>query len=413
MSPLHIVYLCHYFPPEPGAPSARGMEMAREWRAEGHRVSVITCFPNHPTGVVPPSYRGRRYLLEDMDGIEVHRVWTYATPNKGFLRKTLGHLVFPVTAIAQGLPRINRPDVVLTSSPTLFSGIAGWFLSRRFRVPFILDVRDLWPAAIVELGMLKHGSLPVRLLEGLEMFLYRQASRVVVVTNSFQETLARRGLPPEKVHVITNGVDPRLYSPQSTDNGFRSELGLSGKFVVQYAGAHGISHALHVLLEVARAVPEAHFLFVGDGAVRDDLIEQAKQMDLGNVTFAPSQTKERMPEVYAAADICLVPLRDVPLFETFIPSKMFEIMACGRPIVASVAGEAAGILQASGAAVVVPPEDAPAIAQAIRALQSDHERRSSLAAAGRSFAVANYDRRQLARRYLAILRSVAGEGIAQ
>ena len=406
---MHILYVCHYFPPEPGAPSARGMETVQAWKAAGHDVSVVTCFPNHPTGVVPESYRGRRYMREVVDGVTVHRVWTYATPNKGFVKKTLSHLFFTIMAVLQGLGRVTRPDVVVTSSPTLFSGLAGWFMSRWFKVPFVFEVRDLWPAAIVALGMLKEGSLPVRLLEKLEMFLYRRAARVVVVTHAFKDALVARGLPADKVVVITNGVDPQRYIPMPIQTDFRAELGLKDEFVVQYAGAHGVSHALHVLIDVAKVMPDVHFLFVGDGAAKDDLIHRVQSQALTNVTFVPSQPKQRMPEVYATADVCLVPLRNIQLFETFIPSKMFEIMASGRPIVASVAGEAANILRDSGGAIVVPPEDSDGIAAAIRSLQRDATLRAELGAKGRAFVMEHYDRKQLARRYLAVLEQACAQ----
>lgn len=388
--------------------------MARQWRAEGHRVSVLTCFPNHPTGVVPQPYRRRRYLKEEVDGLEVHRVWTYATPNRGFIRKILSHLLFSVMAVLQGMPKLERPDVVVCSSPTLFSAFSAWLISRLFGSPFVMEVRDLWPAAIVELGVLKEGSPAVRALESLEMFLYRQAAKVVVVTHSFREVLVGRGVPPEKLTVITNGVDPERYRPGPRANDFRSQVGLGDAFVVLYAGAHGMSHALHVILGVAREMavtaPDCRFVFVGDGAEKDRLVRQVEEWGLENVLFLPSQPAERMPAVYTSADVCLVPLRKVFLFSYFIPSKMFEILACARPIVASLDGEAAAILRDSGGAIVVPPEDGVGIAAAIEQLRADSKLADEMGRRGREYVLKHFDRRELAGRYLTLLMAAASQG---
>ena len=402
---MKIGILSHYFWPELGAPSARLLELGREWVARGHEVSVVTNFPNHPTGVVPEAYRGKSFLIENVDGIRVIRCRTYATPNQGFVRRTFGHLFFMTQAVWQGLAPLRGVDVLIGSSPTLFAVVAAWVLSRRLGVPFVFEVRDLWPAIFAELGVLRN-RLILRLLEGLEMFLYRQSGAVVTVTRGFAEDIERRGIDGAKIHFIPNGVDLDAFQPGPPNSELLARLGLSGRFVVLYCGAHGISHALESVLDAAerlRTDPIVHFLFVGEGAEKARLVEEARRRGLANVSFRPGVPREQVPALYRSADVCLVPLRRVPLFRAFIPSKMFEILACGRPIVASVEGEAARILEESGAALVVPPEDATLLAESICRLRVDVALRETLTRRGPPFVAERYDRSELAAHYLEVL----------
>ncbi|HET7290787.1 MAG TPA: glycosyltransferase family 4 protein [Vicinamibacteria bacterium] len=410
---MKIGLVSHYFWPEVGAPSARLLEMGRVWAARGHRVVAVTNFPNHPTGLVPAAYAEaaqRGFMLETVEGIEVARCRTYATPNRGFVKKTLGHLVFMVQSARQGRAPLAGADAVVASSPTLFSAVGAWWLARRLGAPFVIEVRDLWPGIFTELGVIRQRGL-IRALEGLELLLYRRSAAVVTVTHGFAANIVGRGIEAAKVHVIPNGVDLGAFALGPPDAALLARLGLSGKFVVLYCGAHGISHALGRILEVAerlRSDARLHFLFVGEGAEKDALEAAARAKGLANVSFHPAVGREQVAAFYRSADVCLVPLRDVPLFRTFIPSKMFEILACGRPIVASLAGEAAEILLASGAALVTPPEDVPAIAAAITRLAAEPALARELEARGRPFVADRYDREALALRYLALL-----EGLAQ
>jgi nucleoside-diphosphate-sugar epimerase/glycosyltransferase involved in cell wall biosynthesis len=407
---VKIAILSHYFWPEMAAPSARLLELGRAWLAQGHQVSVVTNFPNHPTGVIPESYRGRGFQIEDVQGLRVIRCRTYATPNRGLLKKTLSHFVFMVQSVVQATSALRGVDVLVASSPTLFSVVSAWVISRRLGVPFIFEVRDLWPAIFVDLGIIR-SRVVIRCLEWMELFLYRRSAAVVTVTRAFARDIRERGIDPAKVHVIFNGVDLEAFAPGARDPELLANLGLTGKFVVLYCGAHGISHALNRILDVAALVrgdPRIHFLFVGEGAEKDDLVERAASLDLANVTFRPGVPREQVPALYRSADVCLVPLRNIPLFRSFVPSKMFEILACAEPILASVEGEAAEILTASGAALVVPPEDVEALAQAIVHLADDPPLRAALAARGRPFVAAHFDRLTLAHRYLQILERAAG-----
>jgi colanic acid biosynthesis glycosyl transferase WcaI len=402
---LFITYICHYFPPEPAAPAARVHEFARAWVQSGHHVSVITTFPNHPVGRIPAAYRGRGWTTEYMDGIRVLRCWLYAVPNRGVGRRGLDHLSFMVTAVLFGLPRLGQVDVVIASSPTLFSAAAGWLIARLRRVPFVLEVRDLWPDAIVSLGLMRPG-LAVRALEKLARFLYRQAAHIVVVTEAFADRLVDQGVPRAKLAVIVNGADTRLFSPATDGTPTRTKLALDGRFVVAYIGSHGLSHGLSAVLEAAAAQPDVTYVLVGDGADRERLLAERDRRQLANVIMRASVAKSEVPGLYAAADVCLVPLRDVPLFEAFIPSKLFEVLAAGRPVIGAVRGEARQILERSGGALLVEPERPDQLVQAVERLRAEPELRATLSRNGRAFAEQHYSRESLAARYLELLQRI-------
>ncbi|MBI3795120.1 MAG: glycosyltransferase family 4 protein [Nitrospinae bacterium] len=405
---MKIAVITHYYSPETGAPSARLSEMSREWVRNGHQVTVVTNFPNHPTGEIHKGYEGKSFMVETLDGVRVVRCRTLATPNKGLVFKTLAHLYFMVMSVFQGKQEIAGCDVIIVSSPTLFSVVGAWWLGLRLGIPYVFDVRDLWPGIFVELGVLKNRFV-IWGLERLELFLYNKSSAVVTVTRAFKADIANRGVPETKIHFVPNGVDVARYaaSPKSTELAMR--LGLEGKFIVLYCGAHGISHALGKIVDTAELLKgdrDVHFLFVGDGAEREQLIARTKQRGLGNVTFLPSQAKDEIPRFYNLADVCLVPLRNIPMFRTFIPSKMFEIMGCERPIVASVEGESEEIFRLAESAIVVPPEDSAAIARGIITLKGDSALGRRMGASGRRYVVANFSRELLARNYLDVFAGV-------
>jgi glycosyltransferase involved in cell wall biosynthesis len=405
---MRVLVVCHYFPPEIGAPQTRLSELARAWARAGDKVTVLTGMPNHPTGVVPEDYRGRVRVTEEVDGYRIVRTWLYATPNTGMLKKTLGHLSFMVTSLALGLRRTGRADVVVVSSPTFFSVFSAWALARWKRAALVVEVRDLWPAIFVELGVLQNRRV-IRLLEALELATYRAAAAVVVVSEGFRDDLLRRGVPAGKVHVIPNGAEMGRFSQQAGDkSSTRAELGASsGETLVLYVGAHGISHGLETVAEAAAklAGEPIHFAFVGEGAHKERLRARVRELGLNNVTLFPGVARDQIPGLLAAADICLVPLRDVPLFSSFIPSKMFEYMAASKAVVGSVRGEPARILQAAGA-VVVEPEHSSALADAVRDLAADPERRAAMGRQGREYVAAHFDRAKLADRYRSVLAQV-------
>lgn len=401
---LHILFLSDNFAPETNAPATRLHEHAREWVALGHRVTVVTGAPNFPEGKVYPGYENRLYQRETVDGIDVVRVKTYISPNRGFAGRILDYLSFMVSGGVAALFQ-ERPDVVVATSPQFFTSVAGWAVAALRRRPFVFELRDLWPDSIQAVGAMR-APLALRALERLELFLYRRASRVVSVTRSFRDNLGRRGIEREKVAVVRNGVDLARYAPQPRDAQLARELGVEGKFVVGYLGTHGMAHALHRVLEAATALhdrTDIHFLFVGAGAARDALVEQARELGLSNVSFHASVPKEAMPRVWSLCDVGLVHLKREELFTTVIPSKIFECFGMGVPVLfAGPAGEGAGIVEEHQAGVVVPAEDPAALAEVVTRLADNRTELARLAANARAAAPA-FDRRTGARRMVEVL----------
>lgn len=410
---MRVTIVCHFFLPESGAPPARVSSLAREWTRLGHQVTVLTGFPNHPTGVVPPEYRGQRLLIEQCDGYRVVRTWVYPAASEAFWRKNLNHLSFAASALLIGAPRLGGSDIIVVSSPTLLSALSAQLLASITRVPLVLDVRDLWPAAVEALGVVQGAWVlaPFRLLESL---LYRWASKIVVVTEGFRDVLRARGIPAQKLEVIPNGVDVVQLGPRQRSRQLAESLGVQDRFIVAYVGTVGRSQGLRIVPEAARLLLSDRrilFLVVGDGAEREPLRAEAGR--LANVRFVPGVERAQVTAMYDLADVLLVSMRDVPLFRSFIPSKIFEYFAAGRPVIAAVAGETADIMRRSGAGIVVGPEDAPALASALRQLVDDPGLCEHLAGEGPRFVAQHYDRRLLAQRYEVVLRSVLARGDGQ
>jgi glycosyltransferase involved in cell wall biosynthesis len=415
---VKILIVTHYFPPEIGAPQARLSGLAAAWAADGDEVTVLTGMPNHPTGVIPPQYRGAIRCRERRDGYRVLRTWLYATPNEGVARKTLGHLSFMASSVLLGARASGPADVVVVSSPTFFSIGAGWALARLKRARLVVEIRDLWPAIFTELGVLTSRPL-IRLLERLELAAYAAADTVIVVSDGFRTNLISRGVPAGKVHTIRNGVDPGEFEPGTpADEKLRASLGAGpGDCLVLYAGTHGISQGLTSVADAAAQLtgtqlngtqpdgdPPVRFAFVGEGADKARLEQRVADGGLGHVALRPGVPHEQVPALLAAADICLVPLRDVPLFSSFIPSKMFECLAAGKAVVGALAGEAAQILREAGGCIV-PPGDSAALAEAVRALAADPGRRQEMGRQGRCYVEKYFDRGTLARLYRKLLGS--------
>ena len=367
---MRILFLSDNFPPESNAPATRLYEHAIRWVRDGHEVTVITCAPNFPEGKLYAGYTNRWRHVELIDGIRVVRVKTYITANEGFLKRTLDYMSFMVMGFGMGLFE-RRPDVVVATSPQFFCAIGGWALSVVRWRPFVFELRDLWPASIVAVGAMRR-SLTIRLLERVELFLYHRAATIIPVTQSFREDLVARGVDRAKIHVVINGVDLERYEPRPRDLGLAKDFGLEGKFIVGYVGTHGMAHALDkVLLAAERLLeePGIAFFFAGSGADRARVERIVSERNLHNVRLIPRQPKERMPALWSLCDVALVPLRDSPVFATVIPSKIFESMGMGVPIMMSLPeGEATAIIRIADAGVCVPPEDPEALAEALKRL---------------------------------------------
>ena len=407
---MKVLFISDNFPPEVNAPASRTYEHAIRWVADGAEITVITCAPNFPKGEVHAGYQNSWRTVEHVDGIRVVRVKSYITGNEGFTLRILDYVSFMLSAFFFGLFE-KRPDVVVGTSPQFFAAVGAWILSVAKWRPFVFELRDLWPASIVTVGAMKKG-FAIRLLEKLELFLYRRAAAIVSVTESFSDDLARRGIDRSKISIVRNGVDLSRYQPQPVSAEMARELDVEDKFVVAYLGTHGLAHALGNVLLAAdrlRGEPGIAFLFVGHGAEKEQLQLSAKEMDLPNVRFHDSVAKEQMPDVWSVCDVALVHLKNDPVFATVIPSKIFEAFGMGKPVmIVQPDGEAADIIRAAGAGEWVPPEDPERLAAAVVDWFTDEQKRLRCTENSRN-AAKEHSRDRLASEMITLLKHVAAE----
>ena len=405
---MHILFLSHYFPPEVNAPATRTYEHCREWVKAGHEVTVISCVPHHPMGKAYPGYRNRLFQSERKDGIRAIKVLTYITANEGFLKRTFNYVFYMVMAIVVA-PFLARADVVISTSPQFFNGLAGYFVSRLKRCPWVLEIRDLWPESILAVGAIQNRRV-IAALEWVERFVYRKADHIVPVTNAFRQHIIARGGASERITVIRNGVDLALFKPAECDEAFARKIGVAGKFVASYVGTHGMAHGLDTILEAAdrlRDNPRIVFLLVGDGAERARIEAKARTMNLPNVVMLGQQPKAMMPAIWSVSDVSLVLLRKLDLFKTVIPSKIFESMAMKRPIILGVEGESREIIEEGSAGLCIEPENAGELAAALLRLAGDPQEYARMQESGYRFVCEQFDRTVSARRYLGVLEGVA------
>ncbi len=406
MASVRILFLTDNFPPEVNAPASRTFEHCREWVKAGHKVTVITCAPNFPKGQVFDGYRNRLWQRETVEGIEVIRVWSYITANEGFVRRILDYQSYMVSAFLASL-FVGRVDLIVGTSPQFFTACAAYAASVFKRTPYVFELRDLWPETIKAVGAMK-SSFAIDMLEKLELFLYRKAATVVSVTQSFKANLIRRGIEGSKIEVITNGVDLSQFTPRPKDPELTAKLGLEGKFVAGYIGTHGLCQGLETLVEAADRLRGSGivFLFLGDGARKQHLRELAAQRGIENVLFIDSVPKAEVPRYWSILDVSVIHLQKADLFTTVIPSKLFESMGMGLPILHGVAGESADIVREEGVGIPFEPENTDELCAALTRLREHPEELAAFRARCLE-AAQHYDRTNLAMRMLKILEGVA------
>ena len=409
---MKILFLTENYPPETNAAANRVHERAKFWSDWGHEVTVITCVPNFPKGRIHDGYKNRWYQSEVMDGIKVVRVKTFINPNEGVILRMLDFLSFMVTGFFASLVQ-RRPDVVVATSPQFFTAVAGWMVGLCRRRPFVLELGDIWPASIVAVGAMQE-SILIRILERLELFLYRRSNAIVALTPSFKKNLVNRGIDGNKISIVINGVDTSRFQRSPRDDVLAAEWGLSDSFVIGYIGTHGMAHGLSNVLDTAAHLDgneHVKFLFVGDGAERDGLISQAADRNLDNVLFVSSQPREKVPNIWSVCDVALVHLRDTEVFSEVIPSKIFEAMAMGLPILlVTPQGIASYIVLSTRSGLWVPAEKPAELANLAASLAG---RKRLLAMLGRNGEKASgrFSRKRQAEEMLQILEiSAAGWG---
>jgi glycosyltransferase involved in cell wall biosynthesis len=416
---LRLLFLSHYFPPEGNAPATRIHAFARRWvkRPEGAiATTVITCAPNVPDGKVYDGYRNRLSQRETVDGIDVIRVWTWLAPNAGTAKRIVNFVSYMVSATIRSL-FLRRPDVVIATSPQFFCGWAGVLVSWLRWSPFILEIRDIWPESIVAVGAMRKGRA-VRLLEWLELRMYASANRIVTVGEGYRRQLVAKGVPEDRISIVTNGIDRERLRPTPPDPSLLARYNPDGRFVCSYIGTVGMAAGLEVVVGAAERLKrdgrrDVRFLVVGDGATRESLAGQVVAAGLGDlVTVTGRQPKELMNAFLSISDCCLVHLRKTDLFETVLPSKIFEAAALERPIVLGVGGFAADLIRETGCGICIEPENDAELLAAIDRLRADPSLRADLGGRGREILSRRYDIDRLADDYATIVHRVRADWIA-
>lgn len=396
-----------------GAPSARASELARHWSRAGHEVSVLTGFPNHPTGVVPEAWkpRLRRLIYNEKAGdVDIFRTWLWPLPNRKPHERMRNYASFCISAALRGLT-LPRPDIVVGSSPQLLVALAAWWIAFVRRIPFVFEVRDLWPESLTAVGVGGEHSLLHRSLATIAKFLYEHADRIVVVTPAFKDHLIHRwNVPPEKIVIVENGVETEMFLPSAPEvrAALRHELGADSNFIVCYIGTMGMAHGLETLLGAASTFrqqqPDVLFLLIGEGAEKERIKSLAHSLSLTNVRILDQQPRERIPAFIAASDACLVLLKKADIFKTVIPTKMLEFMSCASPVILGVDGQAREIVEEANAGIAIEPESDGALVEAIRSLEADRGMTRELGQKGREYILQNFSRARTAEKYINVLQ---------
>ncbi len=356
---MHILFITDNFPPEVNAPASRTFEHCREWVRAGHKLTIITCAPNFPSGKVFNGYKNKLWQTEEIEGMHVVRVWSFITANSGFVKRILDYISFMLPAVLASF-FVRKPDLVIGTSPQFFTVCAAYLVSRIKRIPFVFELRDIWPESIKAVGAM-NDSIVIKLLEKIELFLYRKAELIISVTHTFKKTLIDRGVEAEKIKVITNGVDISRFSKADKDISLVSQFELQGKFVAGYVGTHGMAHHLETILDAALIAQENNddirFLLLGNGARKQELVELAEKMGLTNIIFIDSVPKDDVARYWTLLDVSIIHLKKIDLFASVIPSKLFECMAMGIPVLHGVLGESAEIVENNQMGFVFEPEN--------------------------------------------------------
>lgn len=370
---MRILFLSDNFPPEVNAPATRTYEHVKEWVKIGHDVTVITCFPNFPQGKIYEGYKNFFYKKESVDGIKVIRVWSYIAENKGFVKRTIDYISYSITAFIIGL--FIKTDIIIATSPQFFTALSGRALSSFKNIPWIMEVRDIWPESIRVVGAMKENFI-LRYFEWQEKRCYRSAKKIVVVTDSFKKNLMSKSVDPNKIIVIKNGVDRKLFAPKEKNERILSDLGLKEKKIVAYIGTHGLAHKLDFILQCAselRNNSNWHFLFIGSGAEKHNLLQLKNKLSLDNVTFIDPVSKNMVSDYISIIDVALINLKKADLFKTVLPSKIFENACMEKPILLGVEGEAKDLIEFYGAGLCFNPEDSVDFCNKLGSLLNNQE----------------------------------------
>lgn len=402
---MKILFITDNFTPEVNAPATRTYEHVKEWIKEDNvEVTIITCAPNFPHGKVYEGYKNKLYQKEYIDGIEVIRVWSYITSNSGFVKRVLDYISFGLMAFFVGL--FKKHDLVIATSPQFFTTWAAWGLSKIKRKPWIFELRDLWPESIKTVGAMKQGKV-IDILEKIELGLYKSCNKVVAVTDAFKTNIINRGIDGSKIEVVTNGSNVELFSPREKNQELLEKLGFKDKFIVGYIGTHGMAHSLDFIVRSISKIDDEsiHFLFIGDGAMKQKVLDIAKELNIKNTTFLNPIKKDEVPDYLGICDVSLAPLKKEDNFKTVIPSKIFEASAMLKPTLLGVEGQAQEIIETHNAGLCFEPENEKDFLEKVYILKNDVEKYKELQKGCEELA-REYDRKRLAKKMLDIIKEI-------
>ena len=406
---MKILFLTHYYTPEGNAPASRVSALAERWVKDGHDVTVLTCAPNVPDGVVYQGYKNKLCQTEVINGVKVVRVWTYIAANKGTTRRIINFVSYMLTAFVRGL-FMKRPDVMIATSPQFFCGWTGVLLRTFKRIPFVLEIRDIWPESIMAVGA-KFPPVLMKIISAMEKMMYKSAGHIVTVGQGYVEKLKERGIAENKISVVMNGVDRTLFYPRERNEQLLKEHSLEGKFICSYIGTIGMACALNTAIDCAeilqnRGYDNIKIVLIGDGAVREELEQQTKSKGLKNVVFIGRRPKQEIPDWIASSDINLVHLKKTSLFSTVMPSKIFESAGCARPILMGVDGFARSLVENAKMAISIEPENAEKMADALIKASESPTMLKELGENGYKNIAEKYDRDIQAKNYISILSNI-------
>lgn len=403
---MKLLFLSDNFPPESNAPASRTYEHCKEWVKEGIEVTVITCNPNFPFGKVYDGYKNKLYQTEMIDGIKIIRVWSYMTENKGAIKRILDYVSYAIGAFIAGL--FVKTDLIIATSPQLFTALGGCALAKVRRKPWIFELRDLWPEGIKDTGAIKNKKI-LNFLTKMELCLYRKATHIITVTKGLKENLSSRGIEENKIDVVTNGANLELFRPREKNQTILNELGLCDKFIFGYIGTHGLAHGLEFIIDSIKEINDEriHFLFIGTGAKKDAVVALAERLQLTNVTFLDPVAKSEVADSISVIDVALIPLTKTDIHTSLIPSKIFESAAMLKPILLGVEGEAADIVKRHNAGLVFESENKKDFLEGVEKISSNDVLYEELQKGSAELAE-EFDRKRLASKMLKILNKVEG-----
>ena len=402
---MRILFITDNFPPEVNAPATRTYEHCKEWiKNKNVEITVLTCTPNFPHGKVYNGYKNKFFQKENMEGINVIRIWSYITSNSGFIRRVLDYTSFAFMAFIVGL--FQKHDIIIATSPQFFTTWSAWGLSKIKRKPWIFELRDLWPESIKTVGAMKQGKI-INTLEKIELGLYKSCDKVVAVTDAFKTNLINRGIDSKKIEVVTNGSNIELFFPILKDKELLNKLNLQDKFIVGYIGTHGMAHSLDFIVKSIAKIKDTtiHFVFIGDGAMKQTIVDMANELKLENITFLDSISKEEVPKYLSICDVSLAPLKKEENFKTVIPSKIFEASAMAKPTLLGVEGQAKEIIEKYNAGLCFEPENTNDFLEKLQLIKDNKELYQGLQNGCKELAI-KFDRKQLADKMLDIIKGL-------